>query len=416
MKSRDIKNQEKSLGTFLIGAVCSVSYLGVYVVRNLLSTVSPQIIEAGQVSNEKIGLISSAFFLTYAVGQLLHGVIGDRVKGKYMVGIGMTVAAVCNWLMLKVIGIGNVAVWVYGALGFFLAMVYAPMVKTISENTDQIHAQKCNLALSVASLLGAPVAGLIVAMVSWKMAFAMASVLVLGLGAAYYLVISALERKQIVQYQKRVSTASHVSQGVVCLFKRKIVLYTLISALTGIVRTAVVFWLPRYLTEYLIFFSQNAALLFSGITMGISLSAFAAIAVYHKLHRNMEITILLSFLISAVSFGMLAVIRQPIANMALMTLALMASNCASSIVWTVYCPSLCDTGLVSTATGYLDFISYAAAAISNVVFANAVNIIGWENLVVVWSSMMATGVLAMVADYWMHRKTPNISKIENITR
>lgn len=404
MRSSDIKDKEKSLGTFLIGGMCSAAYLGVYIVRNLLSTCSPQMIQSGQVSNAGIGLISSAFFMTYAVGQLLHGVIGDRVKGKYMVSIGMIMASVCNWLMLKAIGIEKIAVLVYGALGFFLAMVYAPMVKTISENTDQIYAQKCNLALSFASLLGAPVAGLIVAMVSWKMAFAMVSVLVFILGAAYYLVISALERKQIVQYQKRVSTISNASQGIGCLFRRKIVLYTLISALTGIVRTAVVFWLPRYLSEYLTFSGQSAALLFSGITTGISLSAFAAIAVYHKLHRNMEMTILLSFLISTVSFGMLAVIRQPIANIALITLALMASNCASSIVWTVYCPSLYDTGLVSTATGYLDFISYVAAAISNVVFANAVNVIGWGNLVVVWSGMMAAGVIAVVADRWIHRK------------
>lgn len=391
------------MNTLWIGGMCSASYLGVYIVRNLLSVVSPQIIENSQASSESIGYISSAFFVTYAVGQLFHGVVGDRIKGKYMVSIGLIASAVCNWLLPYVIERETIGIWLYGVLGFFLAMIYAPMVKIISENTSQLYAEKCNLALSFAALLGAPVAGLIAAVISWKTAFMTVSVLVMLLGFANYVVFSVLERKRIIEYRRNTSKTNGAARGISCLLKRKIVLFTVISALTGIVRTAVVFWLPRYLSEYLSVSSKNAALLFSGITMGISLSTFVAIMMYNKLHRNMEATILLSFVISTISFGMLVVIRQPVANVALIALAVMASNCASSIVWTVYCPSLYNTGLVSTATGYLDFVSYMAAAASNAVFANAVNEIGWEKVIMVWTCIMALGIVAMVAD-WVHSK------------
>ncbi len=72
------------------------------------------------------------------------------------------------------------------------------------------------------------------------------------------------------------------------------------------------------------------------------------------------------------------------------------SNDVSCALWNAYCPSLKDTGMVSTATGYLDFLSYAAAALVNQLFANAVSDIGWGNLILVWGALMLAGVLVGV--------------------
>jgi sugar phosphate permease len=47
--------------------------------------------------------------------------------------------------------------------------------------------------------------------------------------------------------------------------------------------------------------------------------------------------------------------------------------------------------MVSSATGFLDFVSYGAAALSSVIFANAVSAIGWDNLILVWFALMAFG-------------------------
>ena len=62
------------------------------------------------------------------------------------------------------------------------------------------------------------------------------------------------------------------------------------------------------------------------------------------------------------------------------------------MLWSVYCPSLKDTGIVSGATGFLDFMSYMAAAASSTIFANSVSTIGWGNLILVWMALMLVGV------------------------
>ena len=65
-------------------------------------------------------------------------------------------------------------------------------------------------------------------------------------------------------------------------------------------------------------------------------------------------------------------------------------------MWNVYCPSLHHTGMVSTTTGYLDFMSYLAASIANQLFANAINQIGWGNLILVRGTLMGVGVLISI--------------------
>ena len=70
----------KVKNAILIGTLCSVSYLGVYFARNILGAVTPQIIEEGASTTEIIGTLSSWYFACYALGQLINGMLGDKVK------------------------------------------------------------------------------------------------------------------------------------------------------------------------------------------------------------------------------------------------------------------------------------------------------------------------------------------------
>ena len=79
-----------------------------------------------------------------------------------------------------------------------------------------------------------------------------------------------------------------------------------------------------------------------------------------------------------------------------MIAAIMSSNASASMLWSRYCPSLRDTGMVSSATGFLDFLSYMAAAAANLIFANAASVIGWGNLILVWLGLMIFGVIVAI--------------------
>ena len=137
-----------------IGTLCSVSYLAVYFARNILSAVSPQMIENGVFTNEQIGNISSIYFICYAVGQLINGAIGDKIKARYMISCGLLFAGVCNFIFSLISATPDIAIFVYGVTGFFLAMIYGPMTKVVAENTEPIYATRCSLGYTFASFFG----------------------------------------------------------------------------------------------------------------------------------------------------------------------------------------------------------------------------------------------------------------------
>ena len=107
----------------------------------------------------------------------------------------------------------------------------------------------------------------------------------------------------------------------------------------------------------------------------------------------MNLTLLILFICSTAFFVSVYFVSQPIVNLVLMVLAILTANGAASMLWSFYCPSLRDTGMVSGATGFLDFLSYMAAAISSAIFANAAGVIGWSNLILVWAALVFCGVL-----------------------
>ncbi len=383
---------QKARRAIIIGGMCSISYLAVYLARNILSAVSPQMIELGVVTKDAVGSLSSVYFITYAVGQLINGSIGDKIKAKYMISMGLLLAGICNMLFSLFAEQPLAPFIAYGMTGFSLAMIYGPMTKLVAENTEPIYATRCSLGYTFASFFGSPLAGLLAVGLSWQAVFAVSSAVLAVMAVTCFGVFHGLERRGIIrygQYEKPKSTAG----GIRLLLKHRIIKFTLISILTGVVRTTVVFWLPVYLADHLQFSSETSALLFTVSTLGISASAFLSVFIYEKLGRNMDLTILLAFISASLSFLMVYLLKAPVGNIIFMVLGIMSSNCAASMLWSRYCPSLRDTGMVSGATGFLDFVSYMAASISSTLFATATDSIGWSGLILVWFGLMVFGVI-----------------------
>lgn len=376
----------------LIGGMCSISYFAVYIARNMLSSTSTQMAETGAFSLAQLGTLSSVYFITYACGQLVNGWIGDRIKAKYMISFGLILAGICNSLFSFFEGIPMAAYISYGFSGFFLSMIYGPMTKVVAENTEPIYATRCSLGYTFSSLLGTPAAGLIAVIVAWQMAFRITSASLILMGIVALLAFNALETKGIIRYRPR-AAKEKASGSLKVLLQRQIIKFTIISIVTGVVRTTVVFWLPTYLAQHLGFSSKTATLLYTLCTFIISFTSFLAVFFYERLRRNMDLALLVYFSLSTAGFLMVLWVREPVLNIILLIFAIMAGKASDSMMWCRYCPSLYDTGLVSTATGYLDFISYMSASISSTLFANAVESIGWNGLILIWTALMAVGIL-----------------------
>ena len=385
----DMRLSANAKNAIKIGSLCSVSYFAVYIARNILGAVTPQMVEAG-FTEAYIGRMSSLFFVAYAVGQLINGAIGDKIKAKYMICTGLLGASLMNFLFTQTTATPTVAVFIYAFTGYFLAMIYGPMTKVVSENTEPIHATRCSLGYTFASFFGSPAAGVLAATLVWQSVFAVSSAVLAVMAVIGFLFFTTFERQGIVKYgQYKPQKKGNIQ----VLLKRRIVKFAIIAILTGVVRTSVVFWLPTYINQYLGFSPKNAAGIYTAATLVISFTSFISVFTYEKLGRDMDKTILLMFSNAAVFFMLTYLVKLPAVNMVCIVIAIMSSNGAATMLWSRYCPSLRDTGMVSSATGFLDFLSYMSAAAANVIFADAATTIGWGWLILVWFGLMIVGIV-----------------------
>lgn len=353
-------------------------------------------VENAGVSLEYIGTLSTANMLFYAGGQLINGIIGDKIKGKYMIGGGLALAGLCN-IAIGIIHTPTVMLVAYSASGFFLSTLYAPIVKLIAENTLPEHAEKCCLGLSFASLFGVPIAGIVAFFFNWTNVFLVCGMILTVIGVSFYFSVVSMEKKGIIHYPVIVKEQKK-GGGFRILLENAIIKFTLVSVLTGIVRTSVAFWVPTYLSQYLGFTAGVAATIYTVMTVVQSVSPYITNVVIYEylLKRNMNRMLLWMFGVSAVSFVVMFAVSGAFVNIVFLTLAIMTANGAANTMWNVYCPSLHHTGMVSSATGYLDFVSYLAAGIANQLFANAITQIGWSNLILVWAVLMGAGVVVTI--------------------
>jgi sugar phosphate permease len=234
--------------------------------------------------------------------------------------------------------------------------------------------------------------------------FYSSSAALVAMAIAVFLFATIFERRGIIRYDQQKKQEKQKGVGIKPLFKRQIVKFTLIAMITGVIRTSVVFWMPTYFNQYLGFDPDQSALLFTIATLLISAAAFVAVFVYERLGSNMEKTILLMFAVAAVSFLLIFLIKQPIVNVFFMALAIMAANGVSTMMWSRYCPSLLDTGMVSSVTGFLDFVSYMAASLATKVFADAATTIGWGKLILIWTALMIVGYLVSLPYEFARKK------------
>ena len=398
-----MKISTKAKNAVFLGTLCSVSYLAVYIARNILGAVTPKM-TADAFSLDYIGEITAVYLLAYALGQLINGAVGDFIKAKYMISVGLLSAGVANVIFVQISEFRGLAIIAYAWTGFSLSMIYGPMTKMVAESTDLIYATRCSLGYTFSSFLGSPMAGLLATFLTWQATFNVSSIILVLMAVTCFICFTVFEKRGIVKYGEPSKDSDRPKKDYKALIKRSIIKFAAISMITGIIRTSLVGFLSTYFYDHLGYTETESASIFSVATLIISFTALIAIFIYERLGRNMHVCPLIFFLISAVFFLLTCFVESPIVNIVLIVIAIMASNASATILWSVYCPSMRDTGLVSGITGFLDFLSYSAAALASLAIPRLVSVIDWRNLIFVMSALMALGAAICVPYFVKKRK------------
>lgn len=203
--NRHLKKGKVGLNTWLLATSCFLAYTSCYAGRSILSAIMPQMIAETHFTRGDLGTMGSAFFLTYGAGQLVNGVLGDRIGAKHMVPFGLFFTGILLALFspLESTSLG-VLLWAF--CGLLLSMLWGPLSKVIAENTSTEVGTAILTSLNVASILGTSSAYMTAAYGasrgSFRIAFLASAVVLTATALIWYVILTYLEKQNAITSRK----------------------------------------------------------------------------------------------------------------------------------------------------------------------------------------------------------------------
>lgn len=391
-----VKSENKK--ALSIGLICVTTYLVNYYLRNLLGVMTPALTRTGFLTKEFAGLLSSVYMLFYAGGQLINGILGDRLSPKRMVIIGIFTASLAT-VAFPFVNNSYIHLAFFAFLGFGLSMVRGPLMKIISENTTPNKARTICVFFSFASFAGPLVASLFAMINNWTWAYLAAGLFALAIAVISYIALTVMEHKNLLSYR---STKGEGLRSITSVFKiKKFGFFMVIACLVEIAGASISFWIPTYLVEVLHFEEDTANFIYTGISTCRSFMPFVALAIFRLIKERDILMMRYTLSIAGIMFLAMIFTANAWLSIAFLLLALMATSCTSALLWSIYIPGLGKTGKVSSVNGILDCTGYIAASVANMLFATAMTHLGWNAVFVLWASI---GVIGLIATFFVKTK------------
>ncbi|MBO4216406.1 MAG: MFS transporter, partial [Clostridia bacterium] len=154
--------------------ICSFAYFVSYLSRlNYSACVAEIIVDLG-LSKTQTSYAVTGLFITYGIGQVFSGLLGDRFDPRKILACGLLMTAVCNTLMPLMPNVGLMtAVWCVN--GVAQAMMFPPMSRIMAANMDAEQFKKAcsviSMAASAATIIIYIMVPAVIKISSWRLAF-----------------------------------------------------------------------------------------------------------------------------------------------------------------------------------------------------------------------------------------------------
>lgn len=133
--------------------LCFLVYFSTYLGRLNYSASLAEMIRVENMDKGAAGLIGTLFFLSYGMGQLVSGFLGDWLDGRKMICTGLLVAALCNLAMSQMSApLAMAAIWCVN--GFGQSLVWSPLLRLLSDHLEGETRRKACLYINGSMPLG----------------------------------------------------------------------------------------------------------------------------------------------------------------------------------------------------------------------------------------------------------------------
>ena len=380
-----MENQKK-LSYKTVVALGFLVYFFSYAMRLDYSASLVAIVGDLKITNTMASAAVTGSFITYGIGQVVCGFIGDKISPVKMISVAMFGTILVNVFVSFCSSIALITVmWCIN--GVCQAMLWPPLTRFVSE---QVGTEKYSDAITTVGLsasIGTIFIYLFVPFMLeitiWRNVFRCMAVfgiimmLVWGY-ATRNIPMGKAEATAKTQSQKTISVFGLISlAGLIPIF--------IIISLHGILRDGIQTWLPSLANEQF-GLSESSSVLSTAVLPVLSMvSVIISNAIYHKIKNELKT--------ASIMFGIAFVATIPMGLglivPAIFTIvsAALISGCMHGVnhmLISLIPKNFSKYGMVSTFSGILNAFTYIGASISSYGFAALADGLGWNAVLISW--------------------------------
>ncbi len=389
----------KKRGVYVLCLLCCLAYGAGYLTRINFSAVLVDIMDDLNITKDVAGIAVTGTFITYAVGQLLSGFIGDKIAPRRMIALGLFFTSAVNLLMPVSPNITWMTVmWCFN--GFFQSMLWPPIVRIMAEHldVDGFYAKAIVYVSSATSLatilvrcLIAPVS---VHLAGWRPVF------YIGGGAGMVILLLWLVgTRNLSKEGKAVPVAvdnapKEAAVGLKPLVVSGVAVAMIAIVCLGLLKDGVDTWMPVYIKE--VFGLGNSISIFTSAILPVfAIFSVSVATVLHRIIKNELKTAALMFALAAVTaLLILPFFSASVILTALLMAVIMGCMMGVSLMLISRVPAVFKRyGKVSTISGVLNACAYLGSTMSAYGFAKLSQIYGWYFIIITWAVIAAVGAV-----------------------
>ncbi len=413
-----VEKQSGYRSSVIMFAICFLVYACAYIGRQNYSVAVNTMMEQGIVTTDIKGIISSAYFIAYAVGQIVNGILADKKSPFVLVGMGVSLIMLAEIAMFTIYTPSYLLIVWWAINGIGQSMLWAPIFFIINNILNTKIRFKAvtliSLTTPIGKITGYFLSGLSIKLGGWQGVFIMATIvmvilLTMWLSGSFILkkdLINPLKEKKI--QAKLDPQAKKDSSFIKYFISSGVFIFIPVLMIHGLFSNGALEWIPTILqTQYSITKDVSGYLMMIVPAIG-SLGVFFCNFVYAKLHNSEVKCAIFFFIISLVLTAVLFImVKSGVFNVytAIIFVAVFGivymSQLAVSHTMIAYMPMrFRSLGFVATMSGMLNAVTYGGTAIST--YAMSFLTDNSSLLLIIWLIVLAVAIVFLLlgANKW----------------
>ncbi len=376
-------------------------YFTSYVTRINFAAIIQEVITDTGFEKSALSVILVCLSVSYGVGQIVNGRIGDKIKPQNLILIGLCTATVANLLFPFCASSIPLMCVLWTVNGFAQAMMWPPMVKimvnTMNEATYGSSVVIVSMGSSAGTILVYLTAPLIIRFFSWQAVLFAAAAIGLVSCVVWFLLKDRCYDENALPVLSD-APAPAVKQRF-RMPKTAILPFILIAMgiiLQGMIRDGVTSWMPTYLSENFGMTNDKSIFLTISLALVSMVSFLIAGGIYRRFFKN-EVTcatVIYGFsALCSLTLFLLFDVGGPIVAVVMMALITGAMHGVNLMLISHVPKRFRKYGNISTMSGLVNSFTYVGAAIATYGVAKLSELYGWRITVAIWLAVMVLGTL-----------------------